>query len=166
MPLRKILGIILLFVFGASLIFYSHYYLEQKKYQKNFEELKDHQKTQISLGVNKLWIEVVNTELSRRQGLSERVEIGSDGMLFVFEEKQKLQFWMKEMNFDIDIVWLADGQVLEVTENVKSLKTSVKTDQLQLYSPQHLADMALELTAGEVQKLSIKVGDKIEIIKY
>lgn len=61
-----------------------------------------------------LVVELVKSPASVRQGLSDREALVSldgqniDGMLFLFEDRQVLSFWMKDMHFDIDICWI-DG---------------------------------------------------------
>jgi hypothetical protein len=51
--------------------------------------------------------ELAVTEEERQQGLMYREKIDSDqGMLFIFEEEEKYSFWMKNMKFSIDILWL------------------------------------------------------------
>lgn len=64
-----------------------------------------------------LVVEVVNTPESITRGLSYRSDLSQDGqpldgLLFVFQEPQSLQFWMYEMLFAIDICWLLDLHLL------------------------------------------------------
>ena len=55
----------------------------------------------------KIYIEVADTDASRQQGLSDRDGLCAEcGMLFVFPQNGYYGFWMKDMNFNIDIVFL------------------------------------------------------------
>ena len=80
--------------------------------------LPDHSRTKIKLGGHTLTVEVVNTLLSIQQGLSDRQEIGSDGMLFILPAKAIQSFWMPRMHFDLDILWFSDETLTQITPNV------------------------------------------------
>jgi uncharacterized membrane protein (UPF0127 family) len=123
-------------------------------------QVKDRQKLTFLYQQKGLIFEVVNTDQSIRQGLSGRETIGSDGMLFIFSQKYRQNFWMKEMLFDLDLVWLSDLQVVEITRNVpKPPQPSTPESQLPNYAPQTPINMVLELPAGEAKKMKLQVGD-------
>lgn len=63
-------------------------------------------------------VEVVNTVQTRKQGLSGRSSLGADGMLFVFAQPAQHQFWMKDMKFPLDFVWINQGQVVDLAQNI------------------------------------------------
>ena len=66
-------------------------------------------------------------------------------MLFVFKRSGRHGFWMKDMNFPIDILWLRNGRVVYVAENVpppSSGETPVPI------TPAKSANLVLELEAG------------------
>jgi phosphatidylglycerol---prolipoprotein diacylglyceryl transferase len=109
-------------------------------------------------------VEVVNTDQSRTQGLSGRDAIGQDGMLFVFPEAKKHSFWMKDMKFDLDFIWLEDGRVVEITKNVPHPEENGQsTASLPAYVPQEPISMMLEVPAGTAEKWSLQVGDAFEL---
>ncbi len=108
-----------------------------------------------------LEVEVVNTGESITQGLSNRSNIGADGMLFVFPTAVQTSFWMKEMQFDLDIVWLSKGFVVGIEREVPHPKLSTPIFSLESYrSPQDI-ELVLELPAGEAQRLGINDGSKL-----
>jgi hypothetical protein len=78
----------------------------------------DHSFADMQLGDKSFKFEVVNTEQSTSQGLSNRSEIGSDGLFFAFPQTGFQRFWMKEMLFDLDIIWLKDLQVVGVKNDI------------------------------------------------
>ena len=52
-------------------------------------------------------VDLAVTPEERQQGLSGREHMaGNEGMLFVFDEERQLSFWMKEMRFPLDIIWI------------------------------------------------------------
>ncbi|MDB5189206.1 MAG: hypothetical protein JWL82_163 [Parcubacteria group bacterium] len=67
-----------------------------------------------------LRFEVVTDEAKQNLGLGNRAEIPDNyAMLFVFPEKARYGFWMKDMLVPIDITWLNDdGTILLVDHGV------------------------------------------------
>jgi len=53
---------------------------------------------------------------NKRQDREWDKKIITEGMLFVFEKPQILKFWMKDMKFDLDIIFLNDSDI-EVVED-------------------------------------------------
>ncbi|MES2994739.1 MAG: DUF192 domain-containing protein [Patescibacteria group bacterium] len=107
-------------------------------------------------------IEVVDTQEKRMLGLSGRKDIADDyGMLFVFDAAGKHGFWMKDMLFTIDIVWLSDdGTIVHVEHSVPpSSYPSV------LVTPVP-ASFALETNAGYAKEHGWDTGTKLDISKY
>jgi len=98
---------------------------------------------------------VVDTPESREKGLSGNPGLKSDeGMLFVFPEDDFHSFWMKDMRFSIDIVWLsADGVVVDIAENV-SPSTYPRS-----FVSELPARYVLELPAGFVKTHGLKESD-------
>lgn len=112
-----------------------------------------------------LSVETVSTPEAITKGLSGRSEIGSDGMLFVFPNKQKLVFWMKEMKFPLDIIWIADGKVVEITKDVPPPEGGKPLEALPRYSPDSEADMVLEVNAGFANENNLAVGSSVILVK-
>lgn len=62
--------------------------------------------------------EVANTERLRREGLSGRRELTPDrGMLFVFNQPKKAEFWMKDTTIPLSVAFIrSDGTVVDVQQ--------------------------------------------------
>lgn len=125
------------------------------------EKIVDGQMIPITIKDQTIQVEIVNSPQSITQGLSGRSEIGSDGMLFVFEKARVLRFWMADMQFDLDMIWFRNGQVIGVTSDVPKPEAGTKTAVLPVYSSGQPADMVLEVMAGKAKEWGVKVGDKI-----
>lgn len=123
--------------------------------------ITDHGKFYISLGGQDLQVEVVNTPASISQGLSGRDQIGSDGMLFFLPQTAIPTFWMKEMQFDLDMVWLKNYQVVDITRDVPHPDSKTPLAELPIFSPASPANLVLEVKAGQAETRQIKVGDKL-----
>jgi uncharacterized membrane protein (UPF0127 family) len=91
---------------------------------------------------------------------SEQKEKGNEAMLFVFEESAKHSFWMKDMKFPIDIIWLdSDGKVIHIEKRLEPC-TSVFT--CTSYNPSRDSQFVLETVAGIAQRLNVSVGTDID----
>lgn len=122
----------------------------------------------LSGGGNKSFVEingarflakVARTSAEREKGLSGREHLGkNDGMLFIFEEPGLYGFWMKDMKFPIDIIWIKDGRIVGFSENVEP-QISAQESELKIYKPPGLIDRALEINANGAKQHGIKIGD-------
>ena len=119
-----------------------------------------------SLEVNgsKLKVEIADTDSKRNKGLSGRDSLGIDeGMLFVYSKPGAHPFWMKGMRFSLDFVWINNDKVVDIIPNVPPPSSGSKDVDLPIYSSKNEADKILEVSAGTVQRLNIKVGDTISL---
>ena len=113
----------------------------------------------IQLKGESIRVSVADTGQSREQGLSGRQSLAPDeGMLFVFPEDGIYAFWMKDMRFSIDIVWLAaDGRLVYMAQNV-SPDTYPRT-----FGPNTAARYVLELPAGYLRGHAVSIGDIVRL---
>lgn len=110
-----------------------------------------------TIGDHVVNIEIADTQSKRNQGLSGRESLAENlGMLFVFENEGKHTFWMKDMKFALDFIWIRDGKVVEITSDVPVLP-------LETYEPVELIDSMLEVNSGFASKNTIKVGDSVRV---
>jgi uncharacterized protein len=103
----------------------------------------------------------ITSELMAR-GLAVKNQLKeSEAMLFVFEESAQHSFWMKDMKFPIDIIWLdSDGKVVHIEQN---LQPCVSVLICTSYSPDIDSQYVLETVAGFTQRHNISVGTDIDI---
>jgi uncharacterized membrane protein (UPF0127 family) len=115
---------------------------------------------EVSIGENVFTVEMATTSIEEARGLSFRKSLADGtGMLFTFDPGVQ-QFWMKDMNFPIDIIWVASGKVAGFVEKAQP-EPGVSLLNLQRYNSPDGVDKVLEVNAGIVVKDSIKVGDTV-----
>ncbi|MFN3301665.1 MAG: DUF192 domain-containing protein [Patescibacteria group bacterium] len=103
--------------------------------------------------------EIVKKPEEMAIGLSKYDDLAEDqGMLFLFSKKTKPAFWMKGMKFAIDIIWLDDDKIVDLTPNL--LPTEEK---LIIYKPKKPVNKVLEVKAGFIEENNLKIGDEIII---
>ncbi len=94
----------------------------------------------------------------RRLGLSEVETLPEEyGMLFVFPAEEPHGFWMKQMNFSLDIIWLdRDRKIIKVMSNV-SPETFPTT-----FGQEVNSQFVIELNIGSVQRYGLELGQEVE----
>ncbi len=102
---------------------------------------------------------VANTPKEREQGLSNTHFLnGSNGMFFVFDEADEHGFWMKDMQFSIDIIWInEENQIVDMMENVSP------DTYPQVFKPEVPAKYVLETVAGWAEENEVDIGDTVLI---
>ncbi|MFA6077853.1 MAG: DUF192 domain-containing protein [Candidatus Paceibacterota bacterium] len=105
---------------------------------------------------------VINTFISetreeRSRGLSGRKALlPNEGMLFVFEKPDLYGFWMKDMNFGIDIIWIDENKkIIYMEENILPESFPI------IFQPILPALYVLEVPSGFVFTNKIKIGDSV-----
>ncbi|MDP2598198.1 MAG: DUF192 domain-containing protein [Candidatus Liptonbacteria bacterium] len=121
-------------------------------------------KTEIMIGTNTFNVEVASTTLELARGLSGREGLApGTGMLFLFNgiiNRPGIQhFWMKDMRFPLDIIWISGDKVVGFSENVPPPASGTSSGDLVIYNSPDNTDKVLEVNAGTVEKGGIKVGD-------
>ena len=122
------------------------------------QPLEMNEKT-IHLNNQELTVEIADDPKEQSQGLSYRQSLSTNkGMLFVFPQPAMPSFWMKNMNFSLDIIWInEDNIIVEITKNI-SPDTFPKT-----FSPPSPIKYVLEVNSGWSNRNNIKINDKINL---
>ena len=128
-------------------------------------EIKDRELVSLEIAEQSLEVEVVTTAENTAQGLSGREEIGSDGMLFLFPQSRIRSFWMKEMRFPIDIIWINHGVVIGVAPAVPPPEPGQSLEALPRYISPAPADTVLEVPAGYAAEHGIQTGSPVHIAR-
>jgi uncharacterized membrane protein (UPF0127 family) len=109
-------------------------------------------------------VEVASSVLEQSRGLSFRPSLGAnDGMLFIFSTGTVQTFWMKDMNFPLDMIWISGNTVVGFAQNAPAPTSGTQLWQLPIFSSPDKTDKVLEVDAGTVAKYNIKVGDTVTI---
>jgi uncharacterized membrane protein (UPF0127 family) len=105
-------------------------------------------------------LDVAKTPKQKEIGLSEKKSITPNyGMYFPFDKADYYAFWMKNMQFPIDIIFLKEDKIVTIHNNVPVPTDSTTTPPL--YQPTEPADAVLEITAGLAEKYGFAKGDLI-----
>lgn len=146
--LKKTISV--LFILGAVFVLFYGYAAYAPEYMDiGFNVLK--------IGDTQVRIMIADTPALRTEGLSGRTALSEDeGMLFIFEAPGRYPFWMKDMRFPLDIIWIGDnGRVVEISPDV--LPGSFP----KLFSPHTPVRYVLEVHAGFSRRFGIATGTPV-----
>ena len=117
----------------------------------------------VRVGAADFAVEPAVTPAQRIQGLSGREVLAPrSGMLFIFEQEGKHSFWMKEMRFPLDLVWIGSGcTVVDLTRNAPPPAPGQALNELPSYLPASPARYVLEINAGEADLVGLLPGDRV-----
>lgn len=102
------------------------------------------------------------TDKEKQIGLSQTKNLPSGyAMLFPFEGEGFYSFWMRDMKFPIDIIYIRSNKIVKIFENVPA--PTSKNDKLNIYTSPMPADTVLEIKAGLSKKYKFKEGDIVKI---
>jgi uncharacterized membrane protein (UPF0127 family) len=112
----------------------------------------------VTIGVHVIDAEVADTPERKQRGLSGRASLADGhGMLFPYDAPARHGFWMPDMHFDIDILWIRAGRIVTIAADVS------KDEPERVYRPSEPADMVLELPAGTAARRGFQVGDAVAV---
>ena len=102
-------------------------------------------------------LEMAATPAAQQKGLGGRVAMAHDqGMLFSFDHPALECFWMKDMHFALDIIWLAANQRIGAIEANISPSTYPHT-----FCPKVSAKYVIELDAGQAAAARLQIGQSL-----
>lgn len=118
----------------------------------------------VTIGSATWLVELAVEPEERNRGLSGWESLPeSAGMLFVFEGDQHLSFWMVDMNFPLDMVWIDSScRVVDVTLDAPTPLPDQSRAELPRFRPSSPARFVLEINAGEFNGAQLEVGDVVK----
>jgi uncharacterized membrane protein (UPF0127 family) len=114
----------------------------------------------VQINSTKYTVEIADQADEYAKGLGGRASmLANQGMLFVFNTKGLYQFWMKDMQFALDFVWIDGDKIVDLSENVPAPQSGTLNPAIRV--PIAPVDKVLELNAGEIKKHKIAIGQKV-----
>jgi uncharacterized protein len=111
----------------------------------------------VKIGGTEVLIEIASTDEERVRGLSGRQTLDSNsGMLFVFEKTDFHGIWMKDMNFNLDIIWI--DEYLRVVDTLNDVSRETYPE---VFEPSRPSKYVLELSAGFLSRYPVDIGEKV-----
>ena len=118
---------------------------------------------QVLIGDNTLSVRVATSSQAITKGLSGTLTMAeNEGMIFLFKAPDIYRFWMPDMHFALDMIWIgSDNKIVDITKDAPPLKDLTKPV---FFSPRSPAKYVLEVHAGWSKKHNITIGEQVELV--
>lgn len=125
-----------------------------------FSDSGSGEKKSIYFKNNSFLVVVAETEQQQEKGLMFVRNLSpNSGMLFIYKDEAPRFFYMKNTYISLDIIWIDRGK------KAVFIKKNAEAEKLGIYEtirPQEKAMYVLELNAGSVEKIGLRIGDKLQ----
>jgi hypothetical protein len=113
----------------------------------------------VKVGNTQIRAEIADTFITRTKGLMFRKSLPeNEGMLFIFNKEGYHGFWMMNMSFPIDIIWIdKEREVVYIEKNAQPCGLICSS-----YIPKEKAMYVLEVNANFTEEHVIKIGSSLE----
>jgi len=116
----------------------------------------------VEIRATRVGVDVMRTPKQKTQGLSGKASLAWDrGMLFPYQRARFQMFWMKDMNFPIDIIWIRDGRISGVEHSVPKPPPQATRAQIPSVRSREVVDSVLEVPAGYARAHGWARGDRV-----
>ncbi len=113
----------------------------------------------VTIDGQKIDAAIADTSALQELGLGNRDGLPQgEGMLFIFTVDKEYAFWMKDMHFSIDMVWIsAAGNIIYMAQDVSPATYPEN------FVPTSPARYVLELPADYAAQHGFKIGDSVKL---
>jgi len=111
----------------------------------------------VRIGTQEFRVEIADDSRSRATGFQNRAKPADNfGILFEFEEEKPRNFWMKNVDFPLDAIFIsAEGRVVDILKMVPC-----EVDPCQIFSSKLPAKFVVELASG------IFLGERGDFVEF
>ena len=114
---------------------------------------------QISLKHTNFSVRLASTPAEHAKGLSDTSRLKPhEGMLFTFQPPEAACFWMKDMHYNLDILWF-DAQRKLIYQEWNASPDTYPAN----FCPEKVANYVLEIPGGTARQLKLQLGDQLQL---
>lgn len=160
-----LVGIFCVLLFVAIFLLYDQFFnmVYETQYTSFMAKPLAPDQPALIIGNTKIFVTKATTTAEITRGLSGQTSLPpQSGMLFIFQSEDFYRFWMPNMRFSLDIIWIgADKKVVDISKNVPPLLDIANPV---FYSPRVPARYVLEVNAGFSDAHNINPGDNVQFL--
>jgi uncharacterized protein len=147
------------YFFIIFIFFLVGFFLISQSFKNKIPQIPENIKY-VNIAGQNIKVDLALTGSEQEQGLSGREGLkDNEGMLFVFAKPGEYSFWMKDMKFPIDIIWLSEGlKVIYIKDNALP---ELYPETYRPVSNDGDAKYVLEVNSGFSKKNNLKIGDSV-----
>jgi len=135
--------------------------------KKEEEKTIPNNKPYVLINNKKINIEIADSNIKHQLGLSGRKELSKDsGMLFIFPKDSYPLFWMKDMNFPLDLIWISDEKIVWINKNVPLPPANTRDENLKIYQSPKPVNYVLEINANQVDEFLFTTGMEVKFVNF
>ncbi len=125
----------------------------------------DGTKTSVSIKDLSIDAEIASTTDSQTKGLSDRANLPTGrGMLFIYDDESSRSFWMKNVSFPLDIIWIdSNYKIVGIDRNIQT-ELGKSDSELAHYGQAFQSQYVLEINGGTASKNNIQIGDTAHFV--
>jgi len=117
----------------------------------------------VIVGGKSLQLEVAKTEQQQAYGLKYRSSLAEDrGMLFQLSSPQKVDIWMQDVKFPLDIIFIRGDRIISIVPNAPPCRDR-QDRKCPIYRSELPIDRVLEIKAGLAMQVKLQVGDLLPV---
>ena len=121
-------------------------------------------KKKIQVGTQQIVVEIADTVEKREQGLMFRKHLDpNSGMLFIFNNAEVRNFWMKNTFIPLDIGYFDEKKMLIDIQSMRPVVSEMHKD-IPVYASRGKAQYALELNPEWFARNHVKKGARLKIL--
>ena len=149
-------SVIIIILIGFIILITTSYFLLEKTPAYKPENQNANEENIRINGID-LLVDIADEPNEQAQGLSGKDKMAENkGMLFIFPQPLVASFWMKDMRFALDMLWIdANSIIVGITKNI-SPDTFPKT-----FQPPSPIKYVLEVNSGWSDRNKIKIRDLV-----
>lgn len=119
--------------------------------------------TQVKINNLAITAEVAKTPQTREKGLSQRENLPQNfGMLFVFGAQDRYRFWMKDVKFPLDMIWIdSEKKIADISHSAQP-QPNTPENLLRIYQSAVPVKYVLELYGGTAEGNNLRIADQVQ----
>lgn len=159
---QTIFAVTTVFICLLGVVFFAQNQQQTAVLSTTFSTAKDYQRVELMHDSGKsITVQTVVSAAAQQQGLSGTISVPEEGMLFVYQSESYPIFWMKDMQYAIDIVWIsADGEITGVEVAAAAPIPDTPDAALERYTAPAPTQFVLELQSGKAAEFGFVPGTK------
>jgi len=147
---KFLLILIIISLISVGILFFLDY--------SEFKSINLYLQTKVVINNKSIYLEIADQPLKQLKGLSNRKTLAANsGMLFVYPDKKIRSFWMKDMNFPLDIIWINDDKIVGINKNL----APEGNQPIRSYKSPVPVNYVIEVNSGFTDKYGIKIDDYV-----
>lgn len=149
-------------VFGLLIIVVVFVFLMQNGKYGNLFVLQAKNHSIITIDNQVFSLLIAKTDKEKEIGLSSKNDLPSNtGMIFLFDTPGMYAFWMKDMKFPLDIIYIKGDKIVTIINNLQN--PTPNNDTWQIVKPIEASNLVLEINAGLAKKYNFQIGDSVKL---